>query len=708
MPLPPLAERRPDVPEAVLKIVEQMVAKDPNQRYQTPQEVAEALEPFSVGSQLHRVLDVPLELDPQVASATPQPSPNSISETPTVSHSSLASDKEWDPAPASTWQLRWPLILGGALVTAAALMVWLSLLVFQQEPSEASNPPLDLLAQATVSDASQVLGRWEKVDGELICEREENNWCLFEFDYIPPEEYDIHFEFSLTQGQGEVFWGLPYLEGWVQYSLWTRDYEHFAFHPTENSFPQRTGSTEFYQETNPTYANYGGRIEPNVRYRCRLEVRHDEMRGYVNDRLITTLRRLRDLGNSVVVVEHDEDTIRAADHVIDIGPGAGPRGGSLVAQGRLEEIEEAEHSLTGQYLSGRSKISIPRLRIPPRSPMPSGYDRTIGSGWVTVYGATENNLRNIDVSFPLGCYICVTGVSGSGKSTLVDDILRRALARRFYGSKERPGKHQGLAGIEDIDKVIVIDQSPLGRTPRSNAVTYCGAFTQIRELFSQLPLSRIRGYGAGRFSFNLKGGRCEHCQGDGMIKIEMHFLADVFVQCEVCNGARYNRETLEITYRGHNIANILELTVDDACRFFRNVPGVSDKLDSLANVGLGYLRLGQPATMLSGGEAQRVKLATELARKSSGRTLYILDEPTTGLHFADIENLLAVLLKLRDAGNTLIVIEHNLEMIKCADWVIDLGPEGGSGGGRVLAEGPPETIAACEESHTGRYLQRIL
>jgi len=427
-----------------------------------------------------------------------------------------------------------------------------------------------------------------------------------------------------------------------------------------------------------------------------------------NDRLIATLRKLRDLGNTVVVVEHDEDTIRAADHVLDIGPGAGPRGGALVAQGTVAEIEAVEHSLTGQYLSGRSRIRIPRMRIPPRSPRPGAFDKTIGSGWVSVYGAEENNLRGIDVSFPLGCYICVTGVSGSGKSTLVDDVLRRALMRRLYRSKERPGKHRGIGGIEDIDKVIVIDQSPLGRTPRSNAVTYCGAFTQIRELFSQLPLSRVRGYGAGRFSFNLKGGRCEHCQGDGMIKVEMHFLADVFVPCEVCNGSRYNRETLEVTYRGHNIAHVLDLTVDEGCRFFRNVPGVSDKLDSLANVGLGYLRLGQPATMLSGGEAQRVKLATELARKSSGQTLYILDEPTTGLHFADIQNLLDVLLKLRDAGNTLIVIEHNLEMIKCADWVIDLGPEGGCGGGRIVAEGPPETIAAATESHTGRYLSRVL
>ncbi len=427
-----------------------------------------------------------------------------------------------------------------------------------------------------------------------------------------------------------------------------------------------------------------------------------------NDRLIATLRRLRDLGNTVVVVEHDEDTIRAADHVLDIGPGAGPRGGALVAQGTADEIAAAEHSLTGQYLSGRAKIRVPRLRIPPRSPHPVGFDRTIGSGWLTIYGAQENNLQGIDVSFPLGCYICVTGVSGSGKSTLVDDILRRALMRRLYGSKDRPGRHRGMEGLEDVDKVIVIDQSPLGRTPRSNPVTYCGAFTQIRDLFSQLPLSRVRGYEPGRFSFNVKGGRCEHCQGDGMIKIEMHFLADVFVPCEVCGGGRYNRETLEITYRGHNIADVLAMTVDDAARFFRNVPGVADKLDSLVHVGLGYLQLGQPATTLSGGEAQRVKLAAELARKSTGRTLYLLDEPTTGLHFADIENLLEVLLKLRDAGNTLVVIEHNLEMIKCADWVIDLGPEAGADGGRIVVEGPPETVAACEHSHTGRYLKRVL
>ena len=427
-----------------------------------------------------------------------------------------------------------------------------------------------------------------------------------------------------------------------------------------------------------------------------------------NDRLIATLRRLRDLGNTVVVVEHDEDTIRAADHVLDIGPGAGPRGGALVAQGTADEIARVDHSLTGQYLSGRSKIRLPRLRIPPRSPKPSGYDRTIGSGWVTVYGANENNLKSIDVSFPLGCYICVTGISGSGKSTLVDDILRRALMRRLYHSKDRPGDHRGIGGIEDIDKVIVIDQSPLGRTPRSNPITYCGAFTQIRSLFSQLPLARVRGYDAGRFSFNVKGGRCEHCQGDGLIKIEMHFLADLFVTCEVCNGARYNRETLEVTYRGHNIADILHMTVDEAARFFRNVPGVSDKLDRLADVGLGYIRLGQPATMLSGGEAQRVKLATELAKKSTGQTVYILDEPTTGLHFADIQNLLEVLLKLRDAGNTLIVIEHNLEMIKCADWIIDLGPEGGAGGGELVVEGTPDVVAATENSYTGHYLKRML
>ena len=416
-----------------------------------------------------------------------------------------------------------------------------------------------------------------------------------------------------------------------------------------------------------------------------------------NARLLGTLWHLRDLGNSVIVVEHDEETIRAADHIIDLGPGAGPRGGEIVAQGKLNDILCAKNSLTGDYLSGRARIPIPKQRVQPRS-----------DGWLTVIGATENNLKKIDVSFPLGCLTCVTGVSGSGKSTLVDDILRRALFRRFYNAKEKPGTHRALQGVEQIDKAIVIDQSAIGRTPRSNPVTYTGALTPIRELFAQLPAARVRGYDAGRFSFNVKGGRCENCEGDGLIKIEMHFLPDVYVECEVCHGRRYNRETLEITYKGKNIADVLDLTVDEAARFFRNVPSISEKLNSLLDVGLGYLRLGQAGTTLSGGEAQRVKLATELAKKATGRTLYILDEPTTGLHFADIEKLLQVLMKLRNAGNTVIVIEHNLEMIKCADWIIDLGPEGGEAGGDLVGAGTPEEIAALPNSHTARYLPPML
>jgi excinuclease ABC subunit A len=416
-----------------------------------------------------------------------------------------------------------------------------------------------------------------------------------------------------------------------------------------------------------------------------------------NNRLLKTLHRLRDLGNSVIVVEHDEETIRAADHIIDLGPGAGPRGGEIVAQGNLEEILDAKNSLTADYLSGRVRIPIPKQRTKPRP-----------NDWLIVRGASENNLKNIDVSFPLGCFACVTGVSGSGKSTLVDDILRRALFRRFYNSKEKPGVYRELSGVEQLDKAIVIDQSAIGRTPRSNPITYTGAFTPIRELFAQLPAARVRGYDASRFSFNVKGGRCENCEGGGLIKIEMHFLPDVYVECEVCHGRRYNRETLEITYKGKNIADVLELTVDEAARFFRSVPSVSDKLNALLDVGLGYLRLGQAGTTLSGGEAQRVKLATELAKKATGRTVYILDEPTTGLHFADIEKLLQVLMKLRDAGNTLIVIEHNLEMIKCADWVVDLGPEGGEDGGRVVAAGTPEKISGMSGSFTGKYLRPLL
>ena len=429
-----------------------------------------------------------------------------------------------------------------------------------------------------------------------------------------------------------------------------------------------------------------------------------------NDRLLATLKHLRDLGNTVVVVEHDEDTIRAADFIIDLGPGAGPRGGQIVASGSIHEIESNPESLTGQYLSGALRIPIPRARVLPKGLL---YNRDRipdpgTEGWLTVVGAKENNLRDLTVSFPLGCFVCVTGVSGSGKSTLVDDILRKSLFRHFYKSKDRPGAHRSIEGINQVDKAIVIDQSPIGRTPRSNAATYSGAFGPIRELFSQLPASRIRGYDSGRFSFNLKGGRCENCQGDGVIKIEMHFLADVYVECEVCRGARYNRETLEITFRGKNVSDVLKMSVDEAARFFRNVPAIFDKLEPLVAVGLGYLTLGQSGTQLSGGEAQRVKLAAELAKKATGRTVYILDEPTTGLHFADIQKLLEVLLKLRDQGNTLIVIEHNLEVIKCADWVIDLGPEGGRGGGQVIAQGTPEQVVLVKGSHTGRYLQRAL
>ncbi|PYI79799.1 MAG: excinuclease ABC subunit UvrA, partial [Verrucomicrobia bacterium] len=416
-----------------------------------------------------------------------------------------------------------------------------------------------------------------------------------------------------------------------------------------------------------------------------------------NSRLLGTLRKLRDLGNSVIVVEHDEETIRAADHILDLGPGAGPRGGKIVAEGTLDDIARAKNSLTGDYLSGRARIAIPKQRAQPRP-----------DGWLTVVGASANNLKKIDVSFPLGCITCVTGVSGSGKSTLVDDILRRGLFRHFYNSKDTPGAHKSIRGLEQIDKVIVIDQSPIGRTPRSNPVTYTGAFTPIRELFAQLPAARVRGYGAGRFSFNVKGGRCENCEGGGLIKIEMHFLPDVYVECEVCRGKRYNRETLEITYKGKNIADVLDLSVDEAARFFRNVPTIAEKLNSLLDVGLGYLRLGQAGTTLSGGEAQRVKLATELAKKATGRTVYILDEPTTGLHFADIEKLLEVLMKLRNAGNTIVVIEHNLEMIKSADWIIDLGPEGGEHGGKVVGSGPPERVATLPASHTGQYLRAML
>lgn len=425
-----------------------------------------------------------------------------------------------------------------------------------------------------------------------------------------------------------------------------------------------------------------------------------------NDKLIETLRNLRDLGNSVIVVEHDEDTIRASDYILDLGPGAGPRGGRIIAQGPLEEVLKCEESLTAQYLNGRLRIPIPKSRVPPRKDRSLAGE--VGDGWITILGARENNLKNVTAAFPVGCFTCVTGVSGSGKSTLVNDILYTALARDINRAKERPGKHSKIIGIEQLDKVIIIDQSPLGRTPRSNPATYSGILGAVRSLFCELPTARIRGYDAGRFSFNIKGGRCEHCQGAGSIRIEMHFLADVYVECEICRGKRYNRETLEITYKGKNIADVLDMNVDEASRFFRNIPAISEKLETLQDVGLGYIHLGQSANTLSGGEAQRIKLAAELSKKSTGRTIYILDEPTTGLHFADIHKLLDVLIKLRDAHNTLVVIEHNLEVIKCADWIVDLGPEGGEAGGYIVAEGTPEEVARNSQSYTGNYLQKIL
>ncbi len=417
-----------------------------------------------------------------------------------------------------------------------------------------------------------------------------------------------------------------------------------------------------------------------------------------NDRLLRTLEGLRDLGNSVIVVEHDAETIRRADYVLDLGPGAGVRGGELVAAGTLPELLAHPTSLTAKYLNGQLSIPVPRQRVKPSEER----------GWLEVLGARQNNLKDINVRIPLGAFTCVTGVSGSGKSTLVDDILRRALFRKFFGSKERPGAHRALRGFERLDKVIVIDQTPIGRTPRSNPATYTGMFNHIRELFARLPAARIRGYGSGRFSFNVKGGRCEKCQGDGLIKIEMHFLPPVYVTCEACNGRRYNRETLEITYKGKNIADVLDMTVDEAVTFFRAVPQICDPLATLAEVGLGYIGLGQSATTLSGGEAQRVKLAAELSRKATGHTLYILDEPTTGLHFHDVAKLLEVLFKLRASGNTVLVIEHNLDVIKTADWIIDLGPEGGSAGGQIVAQGPPEAVARVPASHTGKYLRGVL
>ena len=414
-----------------------------------------------------------------------------------------------------------------------------------------------------------------------------------------------------------------------------------------------------------------------------------------NDKLLGTLKHLRDLGNSVIVVEHDEDTMREADFIVDIGPGAGEHGGEVVATGNAEEIMQNENSVTGAYLSGRIRIPVPEVRRKP-------------TGWLKVLGAQENNLKNIDVKFPLGVMTCVTGVSGSGKSSLVNQILYKRLARDLNRARTIPGRHKGIEGLEQLDKVINIDQSPIGRTPRSNPATYTGVFDLIRDLFAATPDAKARGYKKGRFSFNVKGGRCEACSGDGIIKIEMHFLPDVYVPCEVCKGRRYNRETLEVKYKGKNIYDVLDMTVEEAMRFFENVPSIRRKMETLYDVGLSYIRLGQPSTTLSGGEAQRIKLATELSKRSTGKTIYILDEPTTGLHFADVHKLTEILHRLTEDGNTVIVIEHNLDVIKTADYIIDIGPEGGDKGGTVIAEGTPEEVAESPVSYTGKYIKPML
>ena len=415
-----------------------------------------------------------------------------------------------------------------------------------------------------------------------------------------------------------------------------------------------------------------------------------------NDKLIATLKRLRDLGNTLIVVEHDEDTMYAADYIVDVGPGAGIHGGEIVCAGTVKDIMKCKKSITGAYLSGKKKIPLPAKR------------REGNGKFLTVVGAAQNNLKNIDVNIPLGTFTCVTGVSGSGKSSLVNEIIYKDLVARLNRSKIRAGKFKEILGIENLDKVINIDQSPIGRTPRSNPATYTGVFTDIRDLFATTAEAKMKGYGAGRFSFNVKGGRCEACEGDGIIKIEMHFLPDIYVPCEVCKGSRYNRETLEIKYKDKSIYDVLEMTVEEGVEFFKNLPRISRKLQTLFDVGLGYVKIGQPATTLSGGEAQRVKLATELSKRSTGKTIYILDEPTTGLHTADVHKLIEVLQKLVDAGNTVLVIEHNLDVIKIADHIIDLGPEGGSGGGTIIAEGTPEMVAQNEKSYTGQYLKKML
>jgi excinuclease ABC subunit A len=416
-----------------------------------------------------------------------------------------------------------------------------------------------------------------------------------------------------------------------------------------------------------------------------------------NARLLATLKRLRDTGNTVIVVEHDQEAIGAADHVVDMGLGAGEHGGKVIAQGTPQEIARHPESLTGQYLSGRRRIELPGLR-----------HRSNPKRQLAIAGASGNNLKRISVSIPVGLFVCVTGVSGSGKSTLINDTLFPAVAKHLYGSVDEPAPLEAINGVELFDKVVNVDQSPIGRTPRSNPATYTGLFTPIRDLFAGVPEARVRGYGAGRFSFNVKGGRCEACQGDGVLKVEMHFLPDIYVPCDVCHGERYNRETLDVRYKGRNIHEVLQMTVEQGAEFFSAVPALARKLQTLLDVGLGYIKLGQSATTLSGGEAQRVKLSLELSKRDTGRTLYILDEPTTGLHFHDIDLLLRVLHRLRDHGNTVVVIEHNLDVIKTADWVIDLGPEGGDGGGRVIAEGPPEDVAKNKASHTGQYLKAVL
>ena len=414
-----------------------------------------------------------------------------------------------------------------------------------------------------------------------------------------------------------------------------------------------------------------------------------------NDKLLSTLNSLRDLGNTLIVVEHDEDTMRAADFIVDVGPGAGEHGGHIVATGTAEDLMNCEESITGAYLSGRIRIPVPKVRRAP-------------NGWIEVRGAQENNLKKINVKFPLGVLTCVTGVSGSGKSSLVNEILYKRLARDLNRARVIPGRHTEIRGLEQLDKVINIDQSPIGRTPRSNPATYTGVFDQIRDLFAATADAKARGYKKGRFSFNVKGGRCEACSGDGILKIEMHFLPDVYVPCEVCKGKRYNRETLEVKYKGKSIYDVLNMTVEEAMEFFKHIPSIYRKIETLNDVGLSYIRLGQPSTELSGGEAQRVKLATELSRRSTGKTVYILDEPTTGLHFADVHKLIEILHRLAESGNTVIVIEHNLDVIKTADYIIDIGPEGGDRGGTVIAQGTPEEVAESPISYTGKYVKRYL